>query len=75
MTGYSRGKLIFWILYKHSTAFSDRYIISKHIDGKATEDYMSSNSVEILRDNMKNQGLTILHKNSIDDTGVIECWF
>lgn len=64
----------FWTVYDHPTDFPDCFVARRFIYSRATEEYMSSNDLDLLRRMLSDKGLMRFPRDTADDPNIVEVW-
>lgn len=70
--------MIMWVLYDHPKDFPDKYVARKwHVQngrGTPTDEIITDDELDELREKMQRKCLTKIQRNTIDDPVIIETW-
>lgn len=68
------GELAIWTVYNNPKDFPDLYVARKWINDKPTQEVLTADSLEGLRDLLP-AGLVCMDSHSNDDPVIVETWF
>lgn len=73
-----QAALAIWTVYDHPSDFPDVFVARKYLAGQgvavATDDTITSPSIEALREVFLQKGLTCIVRDASDDSKIVESW-
>lgn len=72
-------KLVLWTVYDHPSDYPDAFLARKSLIGTGisvmTHEVLVSKELEVIRQELREQGLVCLPRDLLDDPVIVEVWF